>query len=86
MVFPIVTLDTALIQLAKTMDSAAFRVLATALFVFLLIAYLANLVLTIWSIWKGDLLFPETSSQDEHEHKEFGDEQHDSDTSDGPVA
>lgn len=86
MVFPIVTLDTALIQLAKLMDSAAFRVLATALFVFLLIAYLANWVLTIWSTWKGDLLFPDTSPHDEDEHKGSGDKKHDSDTSDGPFA
>lgn len=33
MVFPIITLDAALLQLAKAMDSPAFRVLATALFV-----------------------------------------------------
>lgn len=56
-VFPIVTLDTALLQLGTSMDSPAFRVLATALFIFLFIAYLINWVFTVWSVFKGDLLF-----------------------------
>lgn len=82
MVFPIITLDTALLQLAKAMDSPAFRVLATALFVLLMIAYLTNLTLTIWSVCKGDLLFPSSQNKDERERAE--DEQHESDRSDEP--
>lgn len=83
MVFPIVTLDTAMIQLAKSMDSPAFRVLATALFVCLLIAYLINFTLTIWSIFKGDIFFPsmESLTKDDEVH----DTQLDTDRSDGPL-
>lgn len=82
-VFPIVTLNTAMIQLAKSMDSPAFRVLATALFVCLLIAYLINLTSTIWSIFKGDIFFPSVESLTKH--KEVHDTQHDTDRSDGPL-
>lgn len=81
MVFPIVTLDTAMIQLAKSMDSPAFRVLATALFVFLLIGYLTNWALTIWSLFKGDIFFP--PEQPSPKDDEAEQEQHDTDRSDG---
>lgn len=80
MVFPITTLDTALLQLAKAMDSPAFRVLATALFVFLMIAYLTNLAFTVWSVFNGNLLFP--ASQDKEERARAEEEQNDSDRSD----
>ncbi|KAJ4417132.1 hypothetical protein N0V82_006332 [Gnomoniopsis sp. IMI 355080] len=82
-VFPIVTLDTAMIQLAKSMDSPAFRVLATALFVFLLIVYVINWVLTIWSVFNGDILFApaQPPSKDNEAHHT----QNDTDHSDGPL-
>ncbi|KAJ4393525.1 hypothetical protein N0V93_002737 [Gnomoniopsis smithogilvyi] len=82
-VFPIVTLDTAIIQLAKSMDSPALRVLATALFVFLFTAYLINWILTIWSVFQGDILFAPAQplpKGDEADHA-----QHDTDYSDGPL-
>lgn len=83
MVFPVITLDTAMIQLAKSMNSPAFRVLATALFVCLLIACLINLTLTIRSISKGDIFFPSVESLTKR--KEVHDTQHDTDRSDGPL-
>lgn len=83
MVFPIVTLDTAMIQLAKSMDSPAFRVLATALFVCLLIAYLMNWTLTIWSIFSGDIFFPSVDSLIKSDG--MPDTQNDTDRSDGPL-
>lgn len=70
--FPIVTFDTAMIQLAKSMDSPAFRVLSTALFMFLLVAYLTNWALTIWFVFKGDIFFPQVQlpAKDGEAHRE----------------
>lgn len=87
MVFPIVTLDTAMIQLAKSMDSPAFRVLATALFVCLLIAYMINWTLTIWSFFNGDIFFPlvDNVTKGDEAHDTQHDIQHDTDRSDGPL-
>lgn len=82
-VFPIVTLDTAMIQLAKSMDSPAFRVLATALFMFLLIGYLTNWALTIWSVFKGDIFF--LPAHPLPKDNEAEDTQHDTDRSDGSL-
>lgn len=55
-VFPLITLDTALVQLASAMDSPAFRVLATALFVLILIFYILNWAFTILNLFTGKIL------------------------------
>lgn len=85
-VFPIVTLDTAMIQMAKLMDSPAFRVLATALFVLLLLGYLINWVLTIWSVFKGDVFFPPRAQTSNKEAEMEADHTEDNaDRSDGSL-
>ncbi|KAI9695317.1 MAG: hypothetical protein M1820_008724 [Bogoriella megaspora] len=57
-IFPIGTLNTALLYLGVELDSPTFRVLTVALYMALLISFLVNLVFTIWGIFFGDILIP----------------------------
>lgn len=66
-VFPLVTLTTAWLELASSMDSPAFRGLTSALTVFIFIAYFINLGFTLWGIGNGSLIFGKTQSEREDE-------------------
>ncbi|TIA55648.1 C4-dicarboxylate transporter/malic acid transport protein [Aureobasidium pullulans] len=56
-VFPTVTLTTAWLELASSMDSPTFRALVCALTAFLVIALFANLVFTLRGVANGFLIF-----------------------------
>ncbi|CAD0093454.1 unnamed protein product [Aureobasidium vineae] len=56
-VFPTVTLTTAWLELASSMDSPAFRGLVCALTVFLVIAFFVNLGFTLRGLFNGSLIF-----------------------------
>lgn len=56
-VFPAVTMATAILQLANSMDSPAFRAIYCALVVFIAIAYLLNVAFTARGLWNGSLIF-----------------------------
>lgn len=56
-VFPTVTLTTAWLELASSMDSPAFRALTCALTVFLVIAYFVNWGFTLRGLFNGSLVF-----------------------------
>lgn len=66
-VFPLVTLTTAWLELANSMDSPTFRGLVSALTAFLFIAYFINLGFTIWGICNGSLIFGQTQLERETE-------------------
>jgi tellurite resistance protein TehA-like permease len=65
MVFPLVTLTTAWLELASSMDSPAFRGLVSALTVFLFIAYFVNMGFTLRGIVNGSLIFGQTQLERE---------------------
>lgn len=56
-VFPTVTLTTAWLELASSMDSPAFRGLTSALTVFITIVYFVNLGFTLRGLANGSLIF-----------------------------
>ncbi|KAG9564209.1 C4-dicarboxylate transporter/malic acid transport protein, partial [Aureobasidium melanogenum] len=56
-VFPTVTLTTAWLELASSMDSPTFRALTCALTVFLVIAYFTNMAFTLRGLLNGSLIF-----------------------------
>lgn len=61
LIFPAGTANTALIAFAGNMDSPAFRVIATILFVILLIVYFANWAFTLLNL--PSLLFQTTAKE-----------------------
>ena len=65
-IFPLGTTTVAWSTLSIAMDSPAFRVLSTALFLILLIGYFVNWGFTVWFCVKGDLL---VKSHEEREGK-----------------
>lgn len=81
-VFPTVTVTTAILQLANAMDSPAFRGIYCALTMFIAIAYNLNLGFTIRGIINGTVIFGKTQAeiedgimkkaQDEPEKKQRG--------------
>jgi tellurite resistance protein TehA-like permease len=64
-VFPTVTLVTAWLQLGNSMDSPTFRVLTVALYLIVVIVYLANWVGTIKGIMDGSLIWAKSEIQRE---------------------
>ncbi|THW92512.1 C4-dicarboxylate transporter/malic acid transport protein, partial [Aureobasidium pullulans] len=56
-VFPTVTLTTAWLELASSMDSPTFRALVCALTIFLVIAFFVNLAFTLRGVANGSLIF-----------------------------
>jgi len=60
LVFPTVTIDTAFIELSRSMDSPAFRVLAAMLTTAIAIVYLINLYFTVKGTLDGSQVFAET--------------------------
>lgn len=62
-VFPIVTLTTAWLELAASMDSPTFRALVCALMVFLTGAFFVNLGFTIRGLVNGSLIFGPTQAE-----------------------
>lgn len=56
-VFPTVTLTTAWLELASSMDSPTFRALTCALTVLLVIAYFTNMAFTLRGLLNGSLIF-----------------------------
>ncbi|SMR52784.1 unnamed protein product [Zymoseptoria tritici ST99CH_1A5] len=63
----VVTLTTAWLELANSMDSPAFRGLVSALTVLLFIAYFVNLVFTLRGIFDGSLIFGQSQIDRENE-------------------
>jgi tellurite resistance protein TehA-like permease len=64
-VFPTVTLVTAWLQLGNTLDSPTFRSLTAALYMLVVIMYLANWVGTIKGIVDGSLIWAKSEIQRE---------------------
>lgn len=62
-VFPTVTLTTAWLELASSMDSPTFRALVCALTVFIAAAYLINLGFTLRGVFNGSLIFGQTQEE-----------------------
>lgn len=65
MVFPMVTLTTAWLSLASSMDSPAFRGLVCALTVILFIVFFINLAFTVKGLFDGSLIFGKTQLDQE---------------------
>ncbi|KAL9051760.1 MAG: hypothetical protein Q9162_005812 [Coniocarpon cinnabarinum] len=55
-IFPVATLNVALLNLSLQLDSSAFRVLTTGLLLILLIDYFTCWIFTLRGIWKGTVL------------------------------
>ena len=55
-IFPVATLNIALLNLSIEMDSPAFRVLTTGMLLILLIDYFICWGFTFWGIWEGRIL------------------------------
>ncbi|KAJ4339422.1 hypothetical protein N0V95_007776 [Ascochyta clinopodiicola] len=64
-VFPTITLVTAWLQLATSMDSPTFRSLTAALYMLVVVVYLLNWVGTIRGIVTGDLIWAKSELQRE---------------------
>ncbi|CAK1362301.1 unnamed protein product [Cercospora beticola] len=67
LVFPSVTITTAWMELASSMDSPAFRGLVCAMTVLLYVVYFINWGFTIWGIVDGSLIFGKTHLETEME-------------------
>ena len=63
------TMATAFIELSISMDSPAFRVLATALLLLLLVNYFVNWGFTLYRIFTSDLLFKKADKDMPDEEK-----------------
>lgn len=74
LIFPTVTIVTAWIELSRSMDSPAFRVLTAMLTTALAIVYIFNWVFTIRGTLNGSLVFAQTqlSMEDEEMRKAQG--------------
>lgn len=74
LVFPTVTINTAWLELSRSMDSPAFRVLTAMLTTAIAIVYVINWVFTIRGTLNGSLVFAETqlSMEDEMIRKAQG--------------
>lgn len=74
LIFPTVTIVTAWIELSRSMDSPAFRVLTAMLTTALAIVYIFNWVFTIRGTINGSLVFAQTqlSMEDEEMRKAQG--------------
>lgn len=55
-IFPVATLNVALLSLSEELNSPAFRVLTTGLLLILLVDYFVCWGFTIWGIWNGTIL------------------------------
>jgi tellurite resistance protein TehA-like permease len=66
-VFPMVTMTTAWLELSFAMDSPPFRALTSAATVLIAIAYLANLAFTLRGIINGSLIFGPSKLEHEEE-------------------
>lgn len=65
--FPTVTVTTAWLELGFSMDSPTFRSLSTALFMFVVLVYLANWGSTIWNVVNGRLVWAKSELEREEE-------------------
>lgn len=66
-VFPVVTLTTAWLELSNSMDSPTFRALTSMLTVFLVVTYFLNWAFTTWGIIGGWLVFGKSQVEIEDE-------------------
>lgn len=62
-IFPTGTLTTSFLLMSKEMDSPAFRVVTTALVIFLVLVFLLNVGFSIVRIWQGKLLIVRKNSR-----------------------
>lgn len=67
LVFPTVTINTAWLELSRSMDSPAFRVLTAMLTTAIAIVYIINLVFTVKGTLNGSLVFAESQLSVEDE-------------------
>ncbi|KAF2094242.1 hypothetical protein NA57DRAFT_80655 [Rhizodiscina lignyota] len=55
-IFPLGTMNSTFLLLSQELDSPTFRVLAAGLYLLLLIDYICCWIMTIYLVWRGDLL------------------------------
>jgi tellurite resistance protein TehA-like permease len=55
-IFPIGTMNTTFLVLGQELDSPTFRFLATGLYLILLTDYFCCWAMTVYLVWKGELL------------------------------